>query len=107
MLGKGIRKALCCYIDVSCTCLLNTECILAFSYKSIGGRKKKFKDYQRHRKICFQQRDEMEEGSSTSGRKKRLEQCHGVGERGQLFTAFWDTGIKLDDIKSTETRKEV
>jgi len=41
------------------------------------------------------------------GAQKKLEECHGVGERGELFTAFWDTGIKLDDIKSTETRKEV
>lgn len=41
------------------------------------------------------------------GGEKKLEECHGVGERGELFTAFWDTGIKLNDIKSTETRKEV
>lgn len=110
MLGKGIRKALCCYIDVSCTCLLNTECILAFSYKSIGGIKKKkqcskiIKDTERFASNrVMKWRRALQHG----GGEKKLEECHGVGERGELFTAFWDTGIKLDDIKSTETRKEV
>lgn len=107
MLRKGKKKkALCCCIDVSCTCMLNTECILAFSYKDIEV-KKKVQRLSKAQKDLLPTKRLMEKDSSASGRKKRLEECDGESERGELLAAVCDTGIQLNDIlKAQKQRKK-
>lgn len=69
--------------------------------------KKKVQRLSKAQKDLLPTKRLMEKDSSASGKKKRLEECDGESERGELLAAVCDTGIQLNDIlKAQKQRKK-